>query len=146
MRTCRKTRHGATLARRPVHVHGKAPWWLPDASLVSDPATTAGKLPMNYDDFGFDIPQPPFSPDDALVRLRRELRDVGLAERADAFERRGQPLVRATVADDGLRVGLVKRPARTPEWTDKTITSSAALRDFITHAKRELERWNDRDD
>ena len=39
------------------------------------------------DDIGFA--PPPFKPDEALLRLQRELRDLGLSEREGVFERRG---------------------------------------------------------
>ena len=38
---------------------------------------------------------PPFDPDEALLRLRREWRELGLAEREGAFERRGVKIARA---------------------------------------------------
>ena len=44
---------------------------------------------------------PPFKPDEAAQRLRRELRELGLSERGGAWERRGQALARV-VSEDGV--------------------------------------------
>ena len=47
---------------------------------------------------------PPFKPDEALQRARRDLRELGLAEREGVFERRGQAIAR--VAIDGAAGAL----------------------------------------
>lgn len=90
---------------------------------------------------------PPFKPDEGLVRLRRELRDLGLQERDGVMERRGQALVRARIEGATLVVSAVREPARSPQWsTDKVLKNSAELRDFLAHVKTQLSRWSDRDD
>jgi hypothetical protein len=78
---------------------------------------------------------PAFKADEALQRGRRDLRELGLAEREGRFERRGLLIARLAV-DDG----------RTPEWTEKTLRSNADLRDFVAHLKRQLATWSDRDE
>ncbi len=45
------------------------------------------------DDFGFA--PPPFKADEALQRLKRDLRELGLSEREGVFERRGVAVARA---------------------------------------------------
>lgn len=90
---------------------------------------------------------PPFKADEALLRLARELRELGLSGREGLFERRGVALARARVEADGLRVARVRRPARSsPEWIEKSVTSSAQLRDFVADLKKQLATWSDRDD
>jgi len=91
---------------------------------------------------------PPFKADEALQRLKRELREAGLAEREGRFERKGQVLARAGLSDDGavLRVAMVKKPARTPEWQELTLKDAAQVRAFVTDLKRKLTQWSDRDD
>jgi hypothetical protein len=97
------------------------------------------------DDSGFAAP--PFKPDEALQRLRRELREQGLSEREGVFERRGVALVRARVDGGRIAAALVERPSRnSPKWRERAITGSAALRDFSTEVKRSLQQWGDRDD
>ena len=97
------------------------------------------------DDFSFA--SPPFNPDDALQRLRRELGNLGLAERAGRFERRGTPIARAAVDGPALCAARVKRPSRTsPEWHERLLRSSADVRDFVADLKKQLAQWSDRDD
>lgn len=89
---------------------------------------------------------PPFKPDEALQRARRELRDAGLTEREGRFERAGQAIARIAVDGATLKAGVVERPGRSPEWTEKTLRDSAQLRDWIADVKKKLARWSDRDD
>jgi len=96
-------------------------------------------------DFGFA--PPPFKPAEALQRAQRELREMGLAERAGTFERAGVAIARLVVDGSTLQAAIVKRPSRlSPEWQRKTISSSAQLRDFTADLKRKLAGWGDRDD
>jgi hypothetical protein len=97
------------------------------------------------DDLGLALP--PFQPDEALQKLRRELRGLGLTEREGRFERRGVAIARAAVNGGALRAARVRRPSRnSPEWLDKALGSSADLRDFVADLKRQLAQWSDRDD
>jgi hypothetical protein len=91
---------------------------------------------------------PPFKADEALQRLKRELRDAGLTEREGRFERKGQVLARAALSDDGavLRVATVKKPTRAPEWQEVTLRDAAQVRDFVADLKRKLKQWSDSDD
>ena len=89
---------------------------------------------------------PPFVADDALQRARRELRALGLSEREGRFERRGLAIARVAVDGDALRAAVVKRPGRSPEWTERTLRDHAALRDFVADLKKKLASWSDRDD
>jgi hypothetical protein len=97
------------------------------------------------DNAGFALPA--FKPEEALLKLQRDLRDLGLAEREGRFERRGSPIARAAVDGTTLRAARVKRPSRTsPEWTEKPLRSAADVRDFVADLKRQLALWSDRDD
>ncbi len=97
------------------------------------------------EDWGFAAP--PFKPDEALQRLRRELRELGLTERAGVFERRGTPIARAAVDGATIAVALVERPSRrSPQWRPRTLTSSAEQRAFVTHLKQQLGAWSEDDD
>ena len=100
---------------------------------------------MSDDDFGFALPA--FKPDEALQRARRELRDLGLTEREGRFERRGTAIAKLAVDGATLKAAIVKRPSRnSPEWTEKTLRDSAAVRDFVADLKTKLASWSDRDD
>ncbi len=97
------------------------------------------------DDAGFAAP--PFKPDEALQRLQRELREMGLSERAGIFERRGVAIARLRVDGIALRADIVERPSHnSPRWRTRTLTSSAAVRNFGAELKKALAAWGDRDD
>ncbi len=100
---------------------------------------------MSDDDFGFALPA--FKPDEALQRARRDLRDLGLAEREGRFERRGQQIAKLAVDGTALKAAIVRRPSRnSPEWAEKTLRDSAAVRDFVADLKKKLASWSDSDD
>ena len=97
------------------------------------------------DDFGFALP--PFKPEEALLKLKRDLRELGLTEREGRFERRGTAIARAAVDGATIRAARVKRPARSsPEWQEKVLKSSADARDFVADLKKQMAQWSDRDD
>jgi hypothetical protein len=89
---------------------------------------------------------PPFNPDDALQRAKRELRDLGLTEREGRFERKAQQIARIVVDGETLKAAIVRRPGRSPEWAEKTLRSSADLRDFVADLKKKLAGWSERDE
>jgi len=98
-------------------------------------------------DDSFDLVPPPFKPDEAMHKLRRELRELGLAEREGRFERKGVPIARAAVDGAVLQVAVVKRPSRnSPEWQPRVLKSGADQRDFVADLKRKLAAWGDRDE
>jgi hypothetical protein len=89
----------------------------------------------------------PFKPDEALARLKRELRELGLAEREGVFERRGLAIARVRIDGAQLAAAIVKRPSRAgPQWQPRSLGSSAAARDFAAELKKALQQWGDRDD
>ena len=97
------------------------------------------------EDPGFAVP--PFQADEALQRLKRDLRALGLTERDGRFERRGNVIARAVLDGSTLHAARVKRPSRTsPEWIDKQLRNPADLRDFVTDLKKQLAQWSDSDD
>ena len=97
------------------------------------------------DDFGFAAP--PFKPDEALQALQRDLRALGLSQRAGRFERRGSVIARAAVDGAVIQAARVKRPARSsPEWLDKVLRNSADVRAFVADLKKQLALWSDSDD
>ena len=100
---------------------------------------------MSDDDPGFA--PPPFKPDEALSRLKRELRDMGLAEREGVFERRGLAVARVRIDGATLAAAIVERPSRAgPRWRDRKLIDSAAVRDFSAELKKALASWGNRDD
>ncbi len=101
------------------------------------------------DDFG--IAPPPFQPESASQRLRREWRELGLTERAGVFERQGMAWaafeIDASAAQPTLTVRLVTRPSRqSPVWQTHPVKDHAALRQVQSELRKRLSAWTDRDD
>ncbi len=98
---------------------------------------------MSEESFGFS--PPPFRPDEALVQLKRSLRDLKLAERGSGFELKGKRAVDVVVDGDVLRVKLARRLVNTPEWDASVLRSSADQRKLVDEVKKRLERWQRED-
>ena len=96
-------------------------------------------------DFGFA--PPPFKPDEALVQLRRQLRELRpLAERGPGFDYKAKAVIELAVAEDGrIDARLAKRPAQRPEWTAHRLGSGADVRRFVDTVRQQLRRWDDDD-
>jgi hypothetical protein len=100
---------------------------------------------MSDDSWGFA--PPPFKPDEALARLRRDLREAGLTERGGVFERRGIAIAKVTIDGTALKADTVKRPSRNaPEWQTRLLKTSAEARDYTAELKKKLAAWSDVDD
>ncbi len=95
---------------------------------------------MSDNDFGGFAP-PAFDAANALVGLKRSLRELGLAERGNGFEQRGRRLVEVSAEDQALQVKLAKRPMLTPEWDRLTLKSGADVRKCLDELKKRLARW-----
>ena len=90
---------------------------------------------------------PPFKADESLQRLQRDLRDLGLSAREGRWERKGISIARAAVDGAAIKVAVVRRPSRnSPEWQERTLKSSADIRDFVADLKKKLAAWTDHDD
>jgi hypothetical protein len=95
------------------------------------------------DDF-FALPE--FKPDQALLNLKRALRDLrSLTERGASFELKGQPVLEFSTDEKLLHARLAKRPSRSPEWETRTCKNSAEVRALQDEIKRRLLRWADED-
>ena len=103
---------------------------------------------MSDTDDGTGWALPAFHAEEALAGLKRELRALGLTERAGVFERRGgQAIARATVAGAAISAARVKRPLRSgPEWQTRTLAKGADVRHFLADLKTCLAQWSDHDD
>jgi hypothetical protein len=86
---------------------------------------------------------PPFDAAQALVQLKKQLRDLRLAERGAAYEIKGQPVIELTLAGAAIQARLVKQPARTPEWTSHSLRNAADVRRFVDTVRQQLARWGD---
>jgi hypothetical protein len=92
------------------------------------------------DEFG-GFAAPPFKPDDALVTLKRALRDLKLAERGNAFELRGKRVVELAVEGAAIGARLARKLALTPEFDRLRIATAAEQRKLVDEVKKRLARW-----
>ena len=91
------------------------------------------------EDFGFALP--PFKPDDALLLLKRSLRDLKLAERGNGFELRGKRVLELQVQDAAIHARIARKLAMTPEWDKQLVQSAPEQRKLIDEVKKRLARW-----
>ena len=94
-------------------------------------------------DFGFA--PPPFSAENALVQMKRALRDMKLAERGNAYELRGKRVAELAPGAKSIDVKLARKLALTPEWDRQTIDSAGAQRKWLDEVKKRLARWEHED-
>ena len=98
---------------------------------------------MSEDAFSFA--PPPFKPGEALLQLRRSLRDLGLSERGDGFELRGRRVIEFAQQPESIDVKLARRPALSPEWEPRVLRSAADQRKLVDEIRKRLERWTRED-
>ena len=97
------------------------------------------------DDFSFSPPA--FKPGEALVGIRRTVRDWRtLTERGPGFDFKGQPVLTLEVADGVLQARVVRQPARSPQWDTHALRSSQEVRKFTDDLKKRVQQWGDRDE
>ena len=84
---------------------------------------------------------PPFKADEALVSLKRQLRDMKLAERGNAFEMRGKRVVELAVEGAAINAKLARRLMLTPEWDRMAVKSAADQRKLLDEVKKRLSKW-----
>lgn len=94
-------------------------------------------------DFGFALPA--FDADNALVQIKRSLRDLKLAERGSGFELKGKAVLQLAVEDGAIVARLARRLAMTPEWDRRVVKNGADQRKLLDEVGRRLERWQRED-
>ena len=100
---------------------------------------------MSDEEFGFALP--PFKPADALVLLRRSLRDLRtLTERGESYELKGARVMELAAGEKAIEAKLARKPSRqVPDWDRFSLDSSAAVRKFADEVKKRLARWTEED-
>ena len=105
------------------------------------------------DELGDFFALPPFKPDEALVQLRRQLKDLRLQEQAGGpparFALKGVVVVELKVEAGGekpaIAAAVVKRPLQRPEWVRQSLDSRDAVRKWLDALRRQLASWGDDD-
>ena len=100
---------------------------------------------MSSSDDGFGFAPPPFRPDEALVALKRQLRDLKLGERGNAFEQRGKRVLELVVEGNAIQARVARRLMLTPEWDRIAVKSATDQRKLVDEVKKRLARWGDED-
>ena len=93
----------------------------------------------------FDFAPPPFNADNALVTIKRALRDMKLAERGNAFEMRGKRVVELTVDGAAINAKLARRLMLTPQWDRMAVQSAADQRKLLDEVKKRSSKWESED-
>jgi hypothetical protein len=93
----------------------------------------------NDDSFGFA--PPPFNADNALITIKRSLRDLKLSERGNAYEMRGKRVVELAVEGAAINARLARRLMLTPEWDRMAVLSAADQRKLLDEVKKRLSKW-----
>ena len=96
---------------------------------------------MADDDLGGFAP-PPFKAADALLAVKRQLRDLKLAERGNGFELRGKRVVELTTDATTITARLARKLALTPQWDTVLVKSAADQRKLVDDVKKRLARWD----
>ena len=95
------------------------------------------------DDFAFALPA--FDPEQALLQIRRAMRDLKLTERAGGFELRGKPVLQLAREDAAIVARIARRLATTPEWDRQAVRGAADRRKLVDEVRRRIERWQRED-
>jgi hypothetical protein len=85
---------------------------------------------------------PPFNADNALLTIKRALRDMKLAERGNAFEMRGKRVVELSIDGATINAKLARRLMLTPEWDRISVAAAEQQRKLIDDVKKRLARWD----
>jgi hypothetical protein len=95
---------------------------------------------MSDDNFG--LPPPPFKPDDALVQIKRALRDLKLSERGAGFDLRGKRVLELAVEGAQLQARIARKLTLTPEFDKFVVAQANDQRKLIDEVKKRLARWD----
>ena len=87
---------------------------------------------------------PPFKPAEALLLLKRGLRDLrALAERGDSFDLQGKRVVELQVDAACITARVARHVAHTPEWDTLVLKNGADVRRCVDEVKKRLARWTE---
>jgi hypothetical protein len=87
---------------------------------------------------------PAFKPDETLVTLKRQLRDLKpLAERGTRFEWKGKPVVELASDAATITARIARKPLNAPDWDTQVLKSGADVRKLVDEVRKRLARWAD---
>ena len=85
---------------------------------------------------------PPFKPADALLQIKRSLRDLKLSERGSGFDLRGKRVVELSADATTITAKLARKLALTPQWDTLAVKSTGEQRRLVDEVKKRLARWD----
>ena len=88
---------------------------------------------------------PPFKPADALLQIKRSLRDLKLTERGSGFDLRGKRVVELSADATTITAKLARKLALTPQWDKLAVKSTGEQRKLVDEVKKRLARWDQED-
>ena len=88
---------------------------------------------------------PPFKAEEALLQIKRSLRDLKLAERGNGFELRGKRVIELSADPAAITARLARKLALTPQWDTVSVKSASDQRKLVDDIKRRLARWDQED-
>jgi hypothetical protein len=95
---------------------------------------------MSDDSFGFA--PPPFKPEEALLQIKRALRDLTLSERGAAFELRGKRVLELKLEGAQIHARIARKLALTPEFDKVVVSQTSDQRKLLDEIKKRLARWD----
>jgi hypothetical protein len=100
----------------------------------------------NVADDNLSFAPPPFKPAEAMVQLKRDLRELRvLKERGAGLDWKGHPAIVLGIDDGGIRAQLARKPSRSPSWETRLLHSGADVRHWLSEVRQRLARWEDED-
>jgi hypothetical protein len=94
---------------------------------------------MGDDEFAFAAPL--FKAEDALVQIKRQLRDLKLNERGNNFELRGKRVLELAVDGAHINARMARKLALTPEFDTQLVAQVIDQRKLLEEIKKRLLRW-----
>jgi hypothetical protein len=94
---------------------------------------------MSDDNFGFA--PPPFNADEALIQIKRQLRDLKLSERGNNFELRGKRVLELAVDGAHINARMARKLALMPEFDTQSVAQVSDQRKLLEEIKKRLLRW-----
>jgi hypothetical protein len=80
---------------------------------------------------------------EALLNLKRQLRESKLVERGDAYEFEAKTVLRLSVQDNAIEAQLALRPAVQPEWSSWLLKAAPDVRQLLQETKKRLAKWSE---
>jgi hypothetical protein len=79
----------------------------------------------------------------ALLNLKRQLRDTGLVERGDDYQFEAKTVLRLSLQADVIDAQLALRPALQPAWSHWQLKAAPDVRQLLQETKKRVAKWSE---